>query len=153
MSETSEEIVAQVLKRTRLIYSGLGAVLLAGGAFVVLATVASSETYSGAERAGLTALTGILIGLGLVALFAGVSMLNIQQRPIMRLLRDYPQDIAQVTSYVTSYRGVQSYVVRIIPKNGKPFNLSIKDTEQATTLVNAIHERAPRARIEYSKRN
>jgi hypothetical protein len=153
MNETSEEIVAQVLKRTRLIYSGLGAALLAGGVFVVLVIVDPNQNNSGAERAGLIALGGILVGLGLVALFAGVSMLNLQQRPIMRLLRDHPQDIAQVMSYVTSYRGIESYVVRITPKSGKPFNLSIKDAQQATMLVNAIHERAPRARIEYSKRN
>ena len=151
MTETGEEIVAQILKRTRLIYSGLGAVLLAGAAFVALATADPSQNYSGAEHTALLILIGLLVVLGFLALFAGLSMLNIQRRPVMRLLREHPQDITQVTSYETSYRGVQSFVVRIIPKNGKPYNLSIKDSQQAATLVNAIHERAPRARIEYSK--
>ena len=151
MNEKAEEIVAQVLKRTRLIYSGLGAVLLAGAAFLMVNIAASDANHSGPERIGLIVLSSFLLILGLLALFAGLSMLNIQRRPVMRLLREHPQDIAQITSYMTSYRGVQSFVVRITTKQGKPFNLSIKDSHQAATLVDAIHECAPRARIEYSK--
>ena len=151
MTETGEEIIAEVLKRTRLIYSGLGAAFLVGAGFVALAIADPSQNYSGAEHTGLMILSGLLGILGIVALFAGLTMLNINRRPLMRLLREHPQDIARINSYVTSYRGVQSYVVRIIPKNGKPYNLSIKDSRQAVTLVDAIHERAPRARIEYSK--
>ena len=151
MNEKGEEIVAQVLKRTRLIYSGLGAVLVAGAAFVMVNIAASGANYPGAERIGLIVLSSFLLIVGLLALFAGLSMLNIQRRPVMRLLREHPQDIAQITSYMTSYRGVQSFVIRITTKRGKPFNLSIKDSQQAATLVDAIHECAPHARIEYSK--
>ncbi len=150
--ETAETIVGKNLKRTRMIFDVLGAVLLVAGGVITSTILDPSQNYSGIARINLMALMGLVYLFGVVALFAGLSMWNVQRRPIMQLLRDHPQDIAQIITYVTRYRGMESFIVRIVPKNGKQYNLSIQDSQQVSLLVDAIHELAPYARIEYSKR-